>query len=95
MKRLVLAAVAALALAPLVSQAQTDQPVTRASVRADLAQLEQAGYSPAARDPFYPADIQAAEARVHGDNAGAAGAYGASAEGSSVSGPAAAAANAQ
>jgi hypothetical protein len=39
-------------------------PVTRAEVRADLIRLEQAGYRPTGEDPFYPDDIQAAEAKV-------------------------------
>ena len=40
-------------------------PVTRAQVRAELVRLEQAGYQPAAGDdPYYPEDIQAAEAKV-------------------------------
>jgi opacity protein-like surface antigen len=94
MKQLVLAALVALAVLPVASQAQSDQPVTRAEVHSDLKQLEQAGYSPAARDPYYPADIQAAESRVHGGSAGANG-YGPSAEGTSVSGPATTPANAQ
>ena len=41
------------------------QEVTRAQVRADLVSLEQAGYNPArGATPDYPADIQAAEAKV-------------------------------
>jgi hypothetical protein len=39
-------------------------PVTRADVRTDLIRLEQAGYRPAGDDPYYPEDIQAAEAKV-------------------------------
>lgn len=49
---------------PLASLAQTTAPVTRAQVRAQLVQIEKAGYNPARRDNNYPADIQAAEARV-------------------------------
>ena len=50
---------------PLASFAQTTTPLTRAQVRAQLVQIEKAGYNPArARDNNYPADIQAAEARV-------------------------------
>lgn len=57
-------AVAAVA-APTLSFAQSNGPLTRAQVRADLVQVEQAGYNPArADDPNYPADIQAAEAKV-------------------------------
>ena len=40
-------------------------PLTRAQVKAELAQLERAGYSPAmGEQASYPADIQAAEAKV-------------------------------
>lgn len=65
MKSLVLTAVVASALiAPVASFAQSNQPVTRAEVRAQLVQLEQAGYNPVASDAQYPRDIQTAEARV-------------------------------
>jgi hypothetical protein len=62
------AVVAALAAVPALSfaQAQDNGPVTRAEVKNQLIQLEQAGYNPAtANDATYPADIQAAEARVN------------------------------
>lgn len=50
---------------PLAALAQTDSTLTRAQVRADLQRLEQAGYAPSkGEDPYYPRDIQAAEARV-------------------------------
>lgn len=57
--------VAAMLSEPLASFAQSSQPVSRAQVRAELVRLEKAGYSPAAVDATYPADIQAARARVH------------------------------
>lgn len=60
--------VAALVAAPALSfaQVQNNGPVTRAEVRSELIQLEKAGYNPAtANDATYPADIQAAEARVN------------------------------
>ena len=39
-------------------------------MRAELIQLEKAGYNPAhGEDPYYPADIQAAEAKVAAQNA--------------------------
>ena len=65
------ALVAAVAIAPALSFAQDNQaPKTRAEVRAELIQLEQAGYNPAtSNDATYPADIQAAEARVAHENA--------------------------
>src|SRR5258708_36543752 len=67
MKSLICAVFAAAVLAaPAVSFAQVgNAPFTRAEVKADLVQVEQAGYSPARNDPNYPADIQAAEARIH------------------------------
>ena|ERR1700761_6933972 len=59
-------AIAAVLAAPVVSFAQSSQqPVTRAEVRNQLIQLEQAGYSPAtSNDSDYPANIQAAQRRV-------------------------------
>ncbi|WP_250511415.1 DUF4148 domain-containing protein [Caballeronia sp. GACF4] len=80
--------------APAMSYAQSNQPVTRAEVRADLVRLEKAGYKPAVNDDAtYPADIQAAEAKVaasyaatHGtSDVGGAALTGASASGSKVS----------
>jgi hypothetical protein len=82
-------AIAAVLAAPVASFAQSSQPVTRAQVRAELVQLEKAGYSPArGADPYYPADIQAAEARVAAQNgtAQAATGYGPSTSGTSQSG---------
>ncbi|WP_206956366.1 DUF4148 domain-containing protein [Trinickia acidisoli] len=87
MKSLVYAMVAASALSiPLVSFAQSSDngPVTRAQVRQDLINVEQAGYNPSARSPNYPNDIQAAEQRVN-EGQGATG-YGGVAAGSSQSG---------
>jgi hypothetical protein len=70
--------------APVASFAQSEQPLTRAEVRAQLVQIEQAGYNPAvATDSTYPADIQAAEARVAAQRDSA---YGPSANGSSQTG---------
>lgn len=58
-------AIIGILLTPLASFAQTTAPLTRAQVRAQYVQLEKAGYNPARRDDAtYPADIQAAEARV-------------------------------
>jgi Domain of unknown function (DUF4148) len=86
MKSLIQAiAVAAVLTVPAVSFAQSNGPVTRAEVRAQLVQLEKAGYNPAVSDnTTYPADIQKAEARVAAEN-GAATSYGGVAEGSSAS----------
>lgn len=79
------AALVAVALAaPLASFAQSNQPVTRAQVRAELVQLEQAGYNPSrSSDTTYPADILAAEARVaaqNGGNTGVGGTHSSSSE---------------
>jgi Domain of unknown function (DUF4148) len=49
---------------PVISFAQSNSPVTRAEVRADLVRLERAGYDPRGNDNDYPAEIQAAEAKV-------------------------------
>jgi hypothetical protein len=64
-RHLVLAVVATLSL-PVAGYAQeSGSTVTRAQVRAELVQLEHAGYRPGlANDPHYPADIQSAEAAV-------------------------------
>jgi len=65
MKSLLQAVVVAAAVAaPAIAFAQANQPVTRAQVRAELVELQQAGYRPGGEDPYYPADIQAAEAKV-------------------------------
>ena len=68
MKSLIKAAalVAAFA-APIVSFAQSNQPVSRAQVRAELVQVEKAGYNPGDWT-HYPENIQAAEARVAAQN---------------------------
>jgi hypothetical protein len=80
-KSLIVAAVVAV---PVLSFAQSNQPVTRAQVKAELAQLEKAGYNPGGDYNTYPQNLQAAEARVSAQN----GAYGSSANGSSASGAA-------
>ncbi|MCU9953383.1 DUF4148 domain-containing protein [Burkholderia sp. BKH01] len=68
-------ALLALTLSALVSSSVTfaqsaSAPLTRAQVRADLIRIEQAGYNPSANDDTtYPADIQAAEAKVAAQDA--------------------------
>ena len=80
MKAPIVAMLAVVLAVPAVSFAQAaNTPVTRAEVRADLVQLERAGYRPVAQDATYPADIQAAEARVHSGDSGSS-AYGGVAE---------------
>jgi hypothetical protein len=89
MKSLIKAvALAAVLAVPVVSFAQSNQPVTRAQVRAELVQLEKAGYVPSnSNDTQYPANIQAAEAKVAASNAGAQDSgYGASTNGTSQAG---------
>jgi mitochondrial fission protein ELM1 len=80
-----IAAVAALA-APVASFAQSNAPVTRAQVRAELNQLAKAGYHVGDGDnAHYPDAIQAAEARVAAQDSATTG-YGGSANGTSASG---------
>ncbi|MGF6774768.1 hypothetical protein P3T18_007289 [Paraburkholderia sp. GAS199] len=92
MKSLIQAvALAVILAAPVASFAQSEQPLTRAEVKAQLSQIEAAGYNPArAVDSTYPADIQAAEARVAAQNSATAQAdttgYGPAANGSSQTG---------
>ena len=65
MKKLIPAAFIAAALAiPAVSFAQAAQPLTRAQVRAQLVELENAGYDPVGNDVNYPQNLQAAQRRV-------------------------------
>jgi Ni/Co efflux regulator RcnB len=81
MKALISAVVLAAAVAaPVAAFAQSNQqPLTRAEVRADLVNLEQAGYDPLSDRQNYPHNIQAAEARVHAQDSG----YGVQANGTS------------
>ncbi|SAL88545.1 membrane protein [Caballeronia choica] len=64
--------------APAASFAQSNQPVTRAQLRAELAQLERAGYNP--NDMLnYPENLEAAKAKIAAQNPkaqGDASAYG-------------------
>jgi hypothetical protein len=61
--------VAAALVFPIASHAQeTSSTLTRAQVRAELVQIEKAGYRPSNNDPHYPDDIQAAEAKVAAAN---------------------------
>ncbi len=90
MKSLIQAiAVAAVLVVPVASFAQSNAPITRAQVRAELAQLQQAGYRVGDGDnAHYPDAVQAAVARVAAQN-GAASGYGGVASGSSQEGGAA------
>jgi hypothetical protein len=87
MKSLIQAVVIAAAFAaPVAVFAQSNAPVTRAQVKSELIQFEQAGgrvnFS---NDPHYPEDAQAAQARVNAQNANNEGIGGVQA-GSSASG---------
>ncbi|WP_028225539.1 DUF4148 domain-containing protein [Paraburkholderia ferrariae] len=88
--KLALATAAAVTLAaPLAATAQENQPLTRAQVRAQLVELEQAGYRPSLGfDPYYPDDIQAAERKVAAQHAAQAqqGGFGGVANGTSQAG---------
>ncbi|QGZ59174.1 DUF4148 domain-containing protein [Paraburkholderia acidiphila] len=89
MKALKLLALAALAAAPVLSFAQSNEPVTRAQVRAELVQLQKAGYNPAADETQYPNNIQAALSRVEASQVAqqaASSSYGGVAGGSSAAG---------
>jgi ABC-type sugar transport system substrate-binding protein len=73
--------------APAIALAQgNNAPVTRAEVRAQLTQLEKAGYSPATNDNYYPQGLQEAQQRVDASNGTATRAYGPSTSGTSASG---------
>jgi hypothetical protein len=72
-----------LAIPAVSSFAQSNQPLTRSEVKAQLVQVEQAGYNPSMDHTTYPASIQAAEARVAVQNGQG---YGGVADGVSASG---------
>ncbi|ABE35838.1 DUF4148 domain-containing protein [Paraburkholderia xenovorans] len=55
---------------PFLVHAQSDNvPLTRAEVRADLLNVERAGYMSRWTEPNYPVDIQQAEAKIAADKA--------------------------
>jgi hypothetical protein len=73
-------------VAPAAPAAQSSQPLTRAEVRAQLVEIEQAGYNPArGNDTNYPTDAQAAEARVYAQQADTSG-FGPARQGTSEAG---------
>lgn len=78
--------VAAVVALPVLSFAQSNQPLTRAEVRAQLVELEKAGYNPVGDQTQYPNNIEAAEARVSAHNGFSAASYGPSTSGTSASG---------
>jgi len=72
--------------APALAFAQDNTQVTRAAVKTDLQQMEQAGYNPTADRTTYPDHAQAAEQRVETERGVSATSYGPSISGSSASG---------
>jgi hypothetical protein len=78
--------IASIIAAPALEFAQDNTQVTRAAVKADLQQMEQAGYNPAADRTTYPEHAQAAEQRVEAERGVSATSYGPSISGSSASG---------
>jgi hypothetical protein len=68
------------------AQSTNNAPVTRAEVKAQLVQLEKAGYNPAGNQIDYPNNIQAAQAKVNAENGVAATSYGPSTSGTSAAG---------
>ncbi len=86
LKSLIPALVIASAFAtPAFAQSSSDSGLTRAQVKAELAQMEQAGYNPSADHATYPQLTQVAEQRVTTREA-ASPAYGTSSNGSSAVG---------
>jgi hypothetical protein len=80
-KILPIIAIAAWLSAPLFAHAQSNAPATRASVRAELIQLEKAGYHPELDRVNYPSNIQNAERRISQDQSSGASTAGSSASG--------------
>ncbi|CAD6532592.1 DUF4148 domain-containing protein [Paraburkholderia sabiae] len=78
--------IAALLTLPAVSFAQSSQPLTRAEVRAQLVELQQAGYNAAVDAAQYPKNLLEAEARISAQQYAANSAYGEAAGGQSASG---------
>jgi hypothetical protein len=72
--------------APAFAFAQNNAPITRAQVKAELVQLEKAGYNPGGDENNYPQELQAAEQRVWEQQGTAATSYGSSSSGMSASG---------
>ncbi|WP_250534547.1 DUF4148 domain-containing protein [Caballeronia sp. AZ10_KS36] len=86
-KSIVPAIVIASALAaPAFAHAGENGALTRAEVKAQLVELQRAGYNPSSDRTTYPAAIQAAEARIQAAQGVAATSFGGSADGASASG---------
>ncbi|MFM0169372.1 DUF4148 domain-containing protein [Paraburkholderia sediminicola] len=79
------AALSAALLLPFAAFAQSSAPLTRAQVRQQVIDMENAGYNPSTSDSTaYPENIQAAQMRL--DTLKTNGAYGGFATGSTSSG---------
>jgi len=78
--------VAAAVALPALSFAQSNQPLTRADVRAQLVELQKAGYNPASDHTQYPRNIEAAQARVDAQKGLSMPSHGSSTSGTSASG---------
>lgn len=92
MKSLICAAIAtACSAAPAVVFAESSSSITREQVRAEIIDLQKVGYTPGtASDNDFPGNIQAAEARLAAQRAGAqkstSRGYGPAMDGSAQSG---------
>ncbi len=86
-RSLAAAAVVVSAAVPALSFAQ-DHTITRAEVRAELVQLQQAGYNAASDNNQYPTNLQAALSRIAANQQGTIAAYGGSANASEAGAPA-------
>ncbi len=85
MKSLIQTVAVAVSLAfPIASFAQSNEPMTRAQVQAQLAPFEQAGYNTAGDPTHYAAGIQAADTSAGQQDDASAG-YGGVADGASQS----------
>ncbi|AIO76676.1 DUF4148 domain-containing protein [Burkholderia multivorans] len=77
--RLIAAFLVAVSAAVAAPAFANESALTRAQVRAELVQLEAAGYAPGrANDPHYPVDLEAALSRIHANDraSASASAYG-------------------
>jgi hypothetical protein len=79
------AAVTAVLLGPVLAFAQSSEPLTRAQVRAQVLQVEKAGYDPSANDFRYPENLQHAEAKIAQQQTDANTAYGPTSNGAAQS----------
>jgi hypothetical protein len=89
MRKLLTAIAIAVTIVPsaAVFAQASQQPVTREQVRAELAELERAGYNPSAGDDsHYPDQLLAAEAKVAAEHAAAGTALGGVSQGTTEAG---------